>query len=296
MKTLLILKFLPGGQSFTLANITIYAADGEKVILMERFAEMLKSVDCGENMVLRFKSNTSFQYAIHAWNWVNEDRKNSFIMIANYDVCGNDRHRRRPYNITGVHYDELHLVAYLHSKELSWKEAAHTFDLDFYNTFGQGIDPAKLSSTVARDFDPSWTLDLTHDFSRNLINKNIDGLTLAVDCLDCSTKGAMVARLHAVVSAGNVQNLSVSLSPQDFSTTLNIQVSAQGSLGASYSWQQRLGSFQIGRFTLEDIVTLDATLNYVRCRFFYVGLAGCFGSVIRGYRQFKQLCYCKSRP
>lgn len=231
---------------------------------MERFSEMLKSVDCGENMVLGFKSNTSFQYAIEAWKWVNEDTENSFTMVANYDACGNNRHSRQPYKISALHYDELNFVAHLHAKELSWKEAAHTFDLDFYSTLGQGIDLAKLSSIVARDVsvDHSWNLDLTRDFSRNLITKNINGLTLAVDCLDCSTKGAMIVALHATVSLGKIQDLTVSLSPQDFAATLDIQVSAGGSLGTPYSWQQRLGTFDVGGFTIEDIVTLKAKLNY----------------------------------
>src|SRR5205814_2118567 len=98
------------GYSSIFANMTLYAASGELIISMERFRGMLKSVQCSEHMVLAFNSDTSFQYAIHAWKWVNEADRNSFIIIADDPACA-PRDQRRPFNISGIHYDEQKFTA-----------------------------------------------------------------------------------------------------------------------------------------------------------------------------------------
>ena len=89
-----------------LANMTIFMADGRQLVSMERFEGLTKKVDCDETMSLEFVDKAAFDYAIHAWGWVNENEDDNFVMIANHDGCGPDQ-ERVPYSITDVDYDVL---------------------------------------------------------------------------------------------------------------------------------------------------------------------------------------------
>lgn len=60
---------------------------------MERFSGKLKSVNCGEDMMLEFIDDTAFEYAKRTWNWVNQDVNNSFIMVTNYAGCADEDER-----------------------------------------------------------------------------------------------------------------------------------------------------------------------------------------------------------
>ncbi|KAH0559367.1 hypothetical protein GP486_004118 [Trichoglossum hirsutum] len=272
-------------QSLIFANMTMYAADGELIISMERFAGMLENVVCGDNMVLDFKTNESFQYALQAWNWTNEDTKNNFIMVANYDGCGPDQ-QRWPYYVTGVHYDKTKFIAYLDAKEMTWEDAAQTFDLDFGTIFKGNIqnNPGNTSTTTASQlqasgapyvnrrlfgwdpslsWDPSVTLDLASDFSQSLISTEVDGVELSVTCTTCGTKGKLVVGGHVSVSFGGLSALSLSAKPQDFAATLELAISAEGTLGSPYNWQQTLGSIPIAGFEVPEIgLGLGATLDW----------------------------------
>jgi hypothetical protein len=259
--------------------MTMYAADGELIISMDRFAGMLEHVVCDENMVLDFKTNESFQYALQAWNWTNEDTKNNFIMVANYDGCGPDQ-QRWPYYVTGVHYDKTKFIAYLDAKEMTWKEAAQFFDLDFGTIFRGNLpnNPGNASSTTAQlpqpsdvpymarrdlfSWDPSVTLDLSSDFSQSLISAEIDGITLSVQCTECGTKGQLAIAGHVSVSWGGLSGLSLSAKPQNFAATLELAISAKGTLANPYNWQKTLGSVPIAGFEVPEIVTLGATLDW----------------------------------
>ena len=82
-----------------LANMTLYAPDGQQIVMMETFEGLTSSVDCkgddGE-MALTFKSQDAFDYAHEKWSFINEKPENSFLLIANHDGCGPDD-QRQPY-------------------------------------------------------------------------------------------------------------------------------------------------------------------------------------------------------
>jgi hypothetical protein len=46
----------------------MFTRDNGLIISIKRFFYMLKSVNYSETIKLVFKSNKTFQYAIHAWN------------------------------------------------------------------------------------------------------------------------------------------------------------------------------------------------------------------------------------
>lgn len=73
------------GEQHFMAEVTLVMEDGRKLVSMERFEGLTKSVTCGEKMTLEFVDQKSFEYAIEAWGWVNEDADGQFVMIANHE-------------------------------------------------------------------------------------------------------------------------------------------------------------------------------------------------------------------
>lgn len=82
-----------------LADMNLYASNGLKIVMMEKFDGLTKSVDCkGDDgtMSLTFKSETAFNHALKTWNFINEAKEKKFLLIANHDGCGPDD-ERQPY-------------------------------------------------------------------------------------------------------------------------------------------------------------------------------------------------------
>ena len=68
--------------------MTLYAADGLLLVLMERFDSLTSSVDCNDNdgkMSLTFKSQDAFNQALQEWNYVNQNDEGKFLLIANHN-------------------------------------------------------------------------------------------------------------------------------------------------------------------------------------------------------------------
>lgn len=91
-------KITDNGQ-LLFANMTLYASDGLPIVLMERFEGLTSSVDCNGadgSMSLTFKSKAAYDYALRAWQYVNEKDDENFLLIANHGGCGPDD-ERQPY-------------------------------------------------------------------------------------------------------------------------------------------------------------------------------------------------------
>ena len=68
--------------------MTLYAADGLLLVLMERFDSLTSSVDCNDDdgtMSLTFKSQDAFNHALQEWNYVNQNDDGKFLLIANHE-------------------------------------------------------------------------------------------------------------------------------------------------------------------------------------------------------------------
>jgi hypothetical protein len=218
--------------------MTLYTNSGELIIAMERFDGMLKSVSCGSpNMVLTFNSEASFQYAIHAWNWVNEAESNSFLLITNYAGCAPDE-QRLPYYIDGLHYDEPNFTAYLHAERREWSDVALTFDLDVGTLAVPAPSAANASSNssggvLTRRQSGAGNWPVTSSFNQNLFSANISGITVGLNCIDCGTSGSIAWTWHISYNNGTPIDVIATVQPRDFLAALELQISASGTLGSS---------------------------------------------------------------
>jgi hypothetical protein len=80
-----------------LANMTLYAADGLPIVMMEKFERLTSAVDCeGDDgrLSLTFRSREAYDKAIESWAYINEDTDRQFLMIMNHAGCGPDDERQ----------------------------------------------------------------------------------------------------------------------------------------------------------------------------------------------------------
>ncbi|KAI5845067.1 hypothetical protein DFP73DRAFT_584651 [Morchella snyderi] len=139
------------GSSVLLANMTLYAPDGDQIVMMESFEGLTSAVDCkGDDgiMSLTFTSKEAFDAAVEKWNFVNEDEDGSFLLIANHDECG-DADQRQAYTISKIDNEEASLMTILTAKVTPWSEIAGTFDLSFGSAT---VPPGAARRRMARGF------------------------------------------------------------------------------------------------------------------------------------------------
>jgi hypothetical protein len=77
--------------------MTLYAADGLPIVMMEKFERLTSSVDCeGDDgkMSLTFGSQEAYNRAIDSWAYINENTDLQFLMITNHAGCGPDEQRQ----------------------------------------------------------------------------------------------------------------------------------------------------------------------------------------------------------
>ncbi|KAI9762883.1 MAG: hypothetical protein M1840_001116 [Geoglossum simile] len=244
------------GGTYTVANMTMYTGDGELIITMERFAGMLKSVDCGDNMVLTFNTDAAFQYAIHAWDWVNEQTNHSFLMISNHPACSPDS-QRQPYYVYGVHYDESNLTTYLHAIKRSWREVAHTFDLNI----GEADLPSELRPRQQQSNANSVTWNLAGNFQHDLFSVNASGIDVGVSCESCGVTGAVIVGWSIIYENFIPRDIVLTVQPKKFLASVVLGLSLTGqTVGPSFSKEAKL-SVPIAGIQILDIANLGPTFD-----------------------------------
>lgn len=208
--------------------MTVFSAGNERIISMERFKPMLKSVQCGEKTVLEFESREDFEYAIRAWDWVNEDETHSFILVADHPGCGPDD-ERQPFYIYDADYDEEKYTAHLYGDEKEWKDVARTFDLDFGRMTWQNPNaPTDLSKRFGEwGFDKGLDLDLSSDFSGNIYDGESDALDFSVDCVGCGTSGSVEVTGSVTVDILDPQEVSLTVTPRGLRADMGVEVHAK---------------------------------------------------------------------
>lgn len=81
-----------GEDKIDFANVTLHAADGLPIVLLERLDHLIEYVDCdreNRQIALAFKSRDAFGRAINAWEFVNnqDEEEHRFLLITNHDRC-----------------------------------------------------------------------------------------------------------------------------------------------------------------------------------------------------------------
>lgn len=287
-----------------LANMTLYAPDGLMMIMMERFEGLTSAVDCkGDEgvMSLTFSSQGSFDYALQEWAYINQNDNGLFLLIANHDGCGPDD-KRQPYllvypipfyvtswaitnllSISKITEDSTTLTTYLNAQTAPWSDIAGTYDLDF----GQAIPYQKPQQIRERslwgdiknvgkdvlntaegnvDLSKSVTFDVSvgQQGQRTNIYTDSEG-RLTLDCINCFVTGSFEVTGHLSVQNFDLQDLTLTASPQNFEAELELEATITSSDEPdSLQYTKELFSFPIpdAGIEVEGIFKLGATLSY----------------------------------
>jgi len=140
-----------------LANMTINAPGGSKIISMENFEGHTSQIDCAGHdgeMSLTFTSPRALAEAKLQWTAGSNDTDKFFYLIANHDGCG-PAHQRQAYQISEVTVPENTLKAVLKSKPVEWKDIMNdfTFELGEVPEFAGDLMDATGAAADELDFD-----------------------------------------------------------------------------------------------------------------------------------------------
>ncbi|KAG0638745.1 hypothetical protein HOY80DRAFT_1046947 [Tuber brumale] len=79
------------------ANMTVNAPKGKKLLLMEKFNDFTKEMDyttAGDGKLsVTLKERRTYNYVYWIWGWLNMSDRNEFIMITNHKGCGPENER-----------------------------------------------------------------------------------------------------------------------------------------------------------------------------------------------------------
>lgn len=268
-----------------LANMTLYAADGLLLILMERFDSLTSSVDCdGDDgtMSLTFNSQDAFNYALQEWNYVNQNDDGQFLLIANHEGCGPDD-ERQPYLISKITENSATLTTYLSAQPAPWSDIAGTYDLDF----GQAIlvqQPQRLrnrgfwgdivnvgkdvldAATGSADISKTVTFPVSagQQGQRTNIYTDDEG-RFTLDCINCFITGSFGVTGHISVQNFDLQDLTLTASPQGFQAELELEAtitSTDEPDSLQYTKQLLSAPVPGAGISVSGIFNLGATLSY----------------------------------
>jgi hypothetical protein len=245
--------------------MTMHTGESEFVINMQRFSRVLKNVQCEDaSVVLSFDDDPTFQEAVQEWDWVNNVTDHKFILVADWPSCLHNG-QLLPYYINNTVVNAQADAIALYGKQSTWKEVAHTFDMEFGTAFQNALPPA---SDVSKRWGPtlSYSKGLSMDMATNL-NGNIgqssgtfgkNDYSISVDCTHCGSSGSLVLSGSISVDLTSVKSILLSMRPKDISGFLNINTKASGYTSLSISYAPTLATAPIPGlgWSIPDVFTI----------------------------------------
>ena len=231
----------------------------ELIISVERFASLLKDVDCGQDIMMSFKSQDSYTSAVASWDWVNFSENRTFIMIANYPGCG-AAYSRQPWVVSNVAYHPESLAVHLNATEKTWKEVAHTYSLDF----GRYSPPTSTKNRRQFNGDKQISLDLGATLPVDLTSGYggaANGLSIA--CKTCGTQGKVTLDGHIESSWFQITVFTITAKPVGLEADLNLALTVTIE-DLDYSWKPDPITFftiPIGGFSIPELITVGPSLE-----------------------------------
>jgi hypothetical protein len=256
-----------GADSSTYANLTTwFEAEDAHVIAMDKFAGMLKNVQCMPNMGMmdiEFKHHSDYRRAKSTWDWVNNKQANHFVLVANYPGCGADG-QRQPYFVTKMTEDDKKNTVHLTAEEKPWKQVLPKW---YVRANSRGInspDHTSLHKRISKDV----SIDLTSDFSKDIFNTDVSGLNIDVACSDCGTSGSLDFDFE--VAGGDlfkgqnpfsIQQASITVTPNSIAAFMTIEVTASGTLAQGFETDIPVINIPIGGINIPGVLDIGPTFG-----------------------------------
>ncbi|EPS45189.1 hypothetical protein H072_825 [Dactylellina haptotyla CBS 200.50] len=262
-----------------MANMTLYQPDADHpLIMMEKFDGLLNDASCSSGSVnLSFKTKAAMDYAIKAWDWVNEATSDHFFLIANHKNCGQDA-QRTPYKVVKVKYDQNTFTTVLTTESISWDSLASDFDINL----GSAALPSRLRKRGVNGADITkrgfWDIFTSFDFSksvywdlsvgdesrrRTLADPFHEWKRLQVTCAGCFLAGGIEISGYIKVESFSVKELQFAAKPRNLRAKVEVETVIQSGIPkGAFSLEQTLFELGIPGMSIPGIFTLGPSLQY----------------------------------
>jgi hypothetical protein len=180
-----------------LANLTVLMPEAQENILsLQRFKTYLRSVQCTEdNIDLKFKDDAAFAYAQNIWNWVNEAKNHTFVLVAGTGDCGWNQYRV-PFMVSKLVFKQNAYTVHLKARASRWEDAFHTYSFRL-----RSLD-RPLTTDNRQLVESNWNRSVDFEYKLPYVPKTWDlpiggrNTSFKMDCDDCGTHGHFVIGLN----------------------------------------------------------------------------------------------------
>ncbi|KAF9886762.1 hypothetical protein FE257_011139 [Aspergillus nanangensis] len=215
----------------TAVSMVVYSKQDEKILDLDKLAFALDKVTCGDSMTLKFKNKLFYAAAKIAWNWVNYNDLRSFVVIANWEGCG-DPKARNPWVVSNAVFNDKTSTATLAATQSTWQKVSNSYTMDFGDII-LGSDGSKDKRWLDFDLSKAFTIDLSSEFPSEIANWTMTNpyvdAYLAISCDDCGTEGTLQFAGHVEGSVfGGIDKFEVSATPHGISAHLGISLDFHG--------------------------------------------------------------------
>ncbi|KAJ6258891.1 hypothetical protein Dda_5786 [Drechslerella dactyloides] len=278
-------KLIYGGvvsdKQIYLANMTLHQPDpSHPLIMMEKFDKLLRSISCRKGrVVLRFNDEDAMNYAIKAWDWINEKESDYFFLIANHKSCSENM-QRTPYRVDKVKYDKKSFTTTLTTNDIPWETVATDFDL----SISSANMPRRVRTRSVQTLDiikrGFWDFIGNFNFGKSvywdLTIGDVNGgrrkifadplhefSKLEITCVGCYLAGGVEIGGFIKVEKGSVKQLYVAAKPKNLHGKLEVETFIRASLPEpGLKWDVNLFELGIPGLSIPGIFTLGPSLQY----------------------------------
>ncbi|KAA8643041.1 hypothetical protein EYZ11_008258 [Aspergillus tanneri] len=242
----------------SLAKFTVKSDSEElNIINIEKFRDKLRTVNCTQtSLAVDYIDPASFDRAQQAWNWINQSKNHSLVVIAGRGHCGWNK-QRMPFHVSEIHFDKNTQTAKLIGKASEWTEVFQSYDL----TIGQTSDHGKRGFGDI-SYDKDFNIDFSHDltFSKEIPIPSTD-FHIDLGCDSCGTKGSFDIGLHIAVHWASLKTASVTLKPSGVSLDIKPSIGIGGNFSKEIGDEFELATVPLAGISIKSIVEIGPQLK-----------------------------------
>ncbi|KAJ5094934.1 hypothetical protein N7532_007225 [Penicillium argentinense] len=243
-----------GNSRYALGNFTtFYPGKHENIISLEKIFPMLKSTECTpHSLTMNFDDDQAYRYGAKAWQWVNDEKNRTFVLVAGQGHC-NWNEDRLPFVITDVEFDGASNTIKAIGHASDWKKVSHSYELFV------GGRPASNK----RDYDDSYSFDVNHNLPLSHVQVGDGDIKLSYDCYGCGIKGEFEFAFHISTWMGIPKDVELVLSPHGVEAVFEPRVGIVANLPGKISKEYPLGTIPIDGISIAGgILDLGPELEF----------------------------------
>jgi hypothetical protein len=225
----------------------------ENIIAMEKFYPLVKSTECTQNsMTLNFEDDGAYRYGSKTWNWVNEAKDHTFLLVAGHGHCKWNTDRL-PFIVTDVEFNDTSNTIKAIGRVSDWANATHSYDLHV------GGRPA----STKRDDDDSYTFDVSGQLPISHIKFGEGDVQFTYDCYGCGTTGEFVFDFDMKTTLGIPDGISLTITPNGIGVNYEPRLGVQADLSGSWSPTLPLGTVSLDGISIAGgIIDLGPEIKF----------------------------------